>query len=45
MSKSGGEAEVHYLDFGNKETLPLDQLLELNKEFIHHPGYAMKVNN
>jgi len=43
MSMSGGEAEVHYLDFGNKETLPLDQLLELNKEFIHHPGYAMKV--
>ena len=43
MSISGGQAEVHYLDFGNKERLSVNKLLELTKEFVLHPGYAMKV--
>jgi len=37
-------AEIHYVDFGNGESLPVKQLLELPKQFILHPPFAMKVS-
>ena len=36
-------AEILYLDFGNRETVPTESLLELTPEFTLSPGLAMKV--
>ena len=41
----GDQAEVLYLDFGNRETVGAGDLLELSKEFLLHPGFAMKVSS
>lgn len=40
---SNDTADIHYMDFGNSETVAVKQLFELSKEFILHPGFAMKV--
>jgi len=37
------KAGIHYLDFGNRETVLAEDLLDLPTGFSLHPGYAMKV--
>ena len=39
----GKKAEIQYMDFGNSESVSVNGLLELPKQFILHPGFAMKV--
>jgi len=35
--------ELHYIDYGNRETVKLGDVWELAEEFCLHPGYAMRV--
>ena len=37
LSLSGSSAHIQYIDFGNKETLPHDELYMLNAEFLSEP--------